>query len=62
MMALSRQVIGVDVGSLFTILWSLLWLGMLVYWLNWFYKAVKKTEQSVESIKSQLEYMKQSQT
>jgi len=62
MMALSRQVIGVDVGSLFTILWSVLWLGILVYWLNWFYKAVKRIEQSVESIKSQLEDMKQSQT
>ncbi len=61
-MALSRQVISVDVGSLFTILWSVLWLGLLVYWLNWFYKAVKRIERSVESIKSQLEGMKQTQT
>jgi len=59
-MALARQVIGVEVGSLFTILWSVLWLGILVYWLNWFYKAVKRIEQSVESIESHLEDMKQS--
>jgi len=54
-MTLYRQVIGVDIGSLFTILWAVLWLGLLVYWLNWFYKAMKRIEQKVDAIRSQLE-------
>jgi len=60
-MVLYRQVIGVDIGSLFAILWSVLWLGLLVYWLNWFYKAVKRIEQKVDTIKSQLEGKQQNQ-
>jgi len=60
-MVLYRQVIGVDIGSLFTILWSVLWLGLLVYWLNWFYKALKRIEQKVDTIKSQLEGKQQNQ-
>ena len=60
-MALYRQVIGVDVGSLLTLLWAVLWLGLLVYWLNWFYKAVKRIEQKVDTIKSQLEGKQQNQ-
>jgi hypothetical protein len=49
----SRQVI--DTGSLITILYSVLYLVIFLYLLNWFYQAVKRIEKSLQGIEKRLE-------
>jgi hypothetical protein len=50
----SRQV-PADTGALYTIVFSVLYLVLFVYLLNWFYKAVKRIEKSLQGIEKRLE-------
>ena len=50
----SRQVT-VDAGSLVTILYSVVYLLIFIFLLNWFYQAVKRIEKSLKGIEGRLE-------
>jgi len=50
----SRQV-STDLGSLITIVYSLVYLAIFLYLLNWFYHAVKRIEKSLQEIEQRLE-------
>ncbi len=57
----SRQV-SVDTGSLITLLYSLVYLAIFLYLLNWFYKAVKRVEESLQRIEKRLESLENGTT
>jgi len=51
MLSLSRQVPAVDVSSLLSVVWLVIFLGIFF----WFYNAIKRIEQTLEGIRKQLE-------
>jgi uncharacterized protein YoxC len=50
MLRLSRQIIAVDLNSLF----SLVWFVIVLWILLWFYNTLKRIEKSLEEIKKQM--------
>jgi hypothetical protein len=56
-----RQV-STDAGSLITIVYSLVYLAIFLYLLNWFYHAVKRIEESLQRIEKRLDAIEASPT
>jgi hypothetical protein len=47
--------VSVDVGSLYSVVYGVLYLILFLYLLNWFYQAVKRIEKSLQGIEKRLE-------
>lgn len=45
----------VETAGLFTVLYSILYLGVFLYVLNWFYQAVKRMQKSLQEIERRLD-------
>ena len=50
-----RRQVTVDTESLVTVIYTLVYLGIFLFLLNWFYQAVKRIEKSLQGIEKRLE-------